>query len=198
MCKDCDQTEAISIREEVEEDLIMNSVVVDIGNRKCSAKLPFIQNPVVCLVPNKHKALRVYYQQLKKLKNNLTDKEEIILSEEKLQKLGYVDYVKHLSLEDQAMLRFNEIQNFIPWRVVWKLTSISCPCRLVFDASQPTDSGKSLNDTLAKGRNNMNKLQEILIRWSMHKVGFHTDVQKMYRLLFMGSSRVVTYQKVYA
>ena len=45
---------------------------------------------------------------------------------------------------------------------------------------QPTDSGKSLNDILAKGRNNMNKLQEILIRWSLHKVAFHTDVQKMY------------------
>ena len=178
-CKDCEQTEAISFKEEV-EDLINTSIVVDLEKRKCIARLPFIQDPLFCLLPNKHNALKVYYQQLRKLKNNIKDKEEIILSESKLQKLGYVDYVKNLSLNDQEILRFNEIKNFIPWRVVWKSTSISGSCRLVFDASQPTDSGKSLNDILAKGRNNMNKLQEILIRWSLHKVAFHTDVQKMY------------------
>ena len=43
-----------------------------------------------------------------------------------------------------------------------------------------TSSGFSLNDILAKGRNNMNKLVEIVIRWYTHKFAFHTDVQKMY------------------
>ena len=33
---------------------------------------------------------------------------------------------------------------------------------------------------LAKGKNNMNKLVEIVIHWSIHKIGFHTDVMKMY------------------
>ena len=50
----------------------------------------------------------------------------------------------------------------------------------MFDASQPTTSGYSINDILAKERNNLNKLQEILIRWLTYKVGFHSDVQKMY------------------
>ena len=31
-----------------------------------------------------------------------------------------------------------------------------------------------------KEENNMNKLQEIFIRWSTHQVAFHTDVQKLY------------------
>ena len=35
---------------------------------------------------------------------------------------------------------------------------MSTPCRLAFDASQPTSSGASLNDLLKKGKNNMNKL----------------------------------------
>ena len=26
----------------------------------------------------------------------------------------------------------------------------------------------------------MNKLQEIVIRWTIHEVGFHSDIQKMY------------------
>ena len=103
-----------------------------------------------------------------------------IRSEQKLQDLGHVDYVKNLSCELQEMLRNNEIQNFIPWRAVWKESSISIPCLVVFDASQATSSGFSLNDILAKGRNNMNKLVEIVIRWYTHKFAFHTDVQKMY------------------
>ena len=33
---------------------------------------------------------------------------------------------------------------------------------------------------LAQGKNNMDKLVKIVIRWSTHKTGFHTDVTKMY------------------
>ena len=31
-----------------------------------------------------------------------------------------------------------------------------------------------------KGRNSLNKLVQIFIRWRMHACGFHTDIQKMY------------------
>eukprot|EP00111_Clytia_hemisphaerica_P013773 TCONS_00040530-protein len=54
------------------------------------------------------------------------------------------------------------------------------PCRVVFDASMTTNSGFSLNDLLAKGRDNMNRLVDIFVRWRCHSVVFHTDVQKMY------------------
>ena len=77
-----------------------------------------------------------------------------------MQQLGYVDYVRNLKPEQQEMLR-SEIQKFIPWRAVWNGNSISTPCRLVFDASQPQVG--SLNNILAKGKNNMNKLVEIFI-----------------------------------
>ena len=78
------------------------------------------------------------------------------------------------------MLRNNEIHNYIAWRIAWKLTSVSSPCRPVFDTSQPTDTGKSLNDVLVKGRNNMNKLQEVFMRWTMHRVAYHCDLQTWY------------------
>ena len=78
------------------------------------------------------------------------------------------------------MLKNSPIQTFIPWRVVWKVNSISTPYRLVFDASQISNTGYSLSDILAKGRNNMNKLVEIAIRWYIHKVTFHSDIQKMF------------------
>ena len=117
---------------------------------------------------------------MKKLNQNPHDKEDVIKSETKLQSLGHVEFVRNLTPEQQEMLAKNPVQNFIPWRAVWNGNSISTPCRLVFDASQPTASGTSLNDILVKGKNNMNKLVEIVIRWSTHKIGFHTDVKKMY------------------
>ena len=37
-----------------------------------------------------------------------------------------------------------------------------------------------LNDILAKGKNNTNKLVEIVIRWSKNRIGFHADIKQMY------------------
>ena len=91
-----------------------------------------------------------------------------------------MEFVRNLTPEQQEMLTKNPVQNFIPWRAVWNGNSISTPCRLVFDASQPTASGTSLNNILAKGKNNMNKLVKIVIQWSIHRISFHTDVKKMF------------------
>ena len=182
-CKDClnnEHIENISIREEVEQDLIDKSVQVNTGNRCTTAKLPFIHNPMVKLSNNKDIALKSYNQQL--LNKNLQDKADLITSENKLQRLGHVDYVQNLSQEQQRMLSERDMKYLIPWRVVWKQNSISAPCRIVFDASQITNTGYSLNDVVEKGRNNMNKLVEIILRWMAHQVAFHTDRTKNVQL----------------
>ena len=57
-------------------------------------------------------------QQIKKLNQSIDDKKDIIESKEKLQQLGYVDYIRNLRPEQQEMLRRIEIQSFIPWRAV--------------------------------------------------------------------------------
>ena len=78
------------------------------------------------------------------------------------------------------MITDNPAQNYFLWSAVWKENSISTPCRIVFNASLPTDSKLSLNDILAKGTNNMNALVEVFMRWRVYASAFHTDVQKMY------------------
>ena len=158
--------------------MLNKSVKVDVASQRTTAFLPLMNNPSIKLAHNKEWALKVCNEQIKKLNQNTEDKKDVIESEEKQQQLGYVDYVKNLKPEQQEILR-REIQNFIPWRTVWNGNSISTPCRLVFDASQPTVPGWSLNDILAKGKNNMNKLVEIVIHWSIHKIGYHTDIEKM-------------------
>ena len=142
--------------------------------------LPFIGDPQTKLSPNKQVVMKVYSQQLRKLSKLPKDKTDILESEAKLQSLGFVDYVRNLPEEVRKSLSNNPIQNFIAWRAMWKPSSVSTPCRIVFDASQPTPSGYCLNDLLAKGRNNLNRLQDTFIRWSIHRIAIHTDVRKMY------------------
>ena len=187
-CKTCkhDNNEFISIKEEVEQTIINNSVHVDASTKTAVASLPFIADPSTRLANNKGKAVKVYNQQIKKL--SITDKQDIIDSEGKLQRLGFVDYVKNLPTQTQLMLKNHQMQHFLPWRAVWKGNSVSTPCRVVFDASMATSSGYSLNDILAKGRNNLNNLQEILIRWSTKPTAIHTDITKMYNTIQLKES----------
>ena len=135
---------------------------------------------IIKLYPNKTKVLKVYNQQLKKLSKQPQDIKQVIQSEKKLQDLAHDEFTRNLPNYLQIMLKDSLMQNFISWRVVRKTNSVSTPCQLVFDASQISNTGYSLNDVLAKGRNNMNKFVEIVIRWYIHKVAFHTDIQKMY------------------
>ena len=184
-CRNCKASEEharvdmMSVKKEVEQDVINKSVTVDTDRRIASALLPLIYNSFHKLAPNKDKALHIYDQQVDKLNQNPQDNKDVIQSEAKLQSLRYVGFVRNLTPEQPEMLTKNPVQNFVPWSSVWNGNSISTPCRLVFDASQPTASGTSLNVFLAKGKNNMNKLVEIIIHWSTHKTGFHTDVKKM-------------------
>ena len=50
----------------------------------------------------------------------------------------------------------------------------------LFYASQQTLSGTNLNDILPKGNNKMSKLVEIVLRFSKHRIGFHTDTKKIF------------------
>ena len=78
-----------------------------------------------------------------------------------MENLGHAEFLRNLTPEQQEMVAKHPVQNFIPWRAVWNDNSVSRACCLVFDGSQPTASGTSLNDILAKGKNNMKKLVEI-------------------------------------
>ena len=51
-----------------------------------------------------------------------------------------------------------------------------------------TASGKSLKDVVAKGCNQMSKLVEIVKRWLMRRIAFHTDVRKMYNSVKLNES----------
>ena len=131
-CKDCkheSSNDTISIKEEVEQSLINSSVKVDFDQSVSTASLPFIADPTTHLANNKDKAMKVYLQQVKKLNlpANVTDKEDILESEGKLQKLGYVDFVRNLPPDVQSRLRNSQVHYFIPWRLYGRATHSAPP-----------------------------------------------------------------------
>ena len=118
-CKRWGLIEEIRIQEEVEHDLINKSVAVEIEKSTCAAKLPFIVDPDSRLIPNLKTARKTYDLQVRKLNKSQSDHNDVIEAEDKLQKLGYVDYLENLDEKDRNMVLKNPVKYFTPWRVVW-------------------------------------------------------------------------------
>ena len=185
-CKECkcgEQIEYISLIDEVHQSLINKSVEVNLEKGEVVAKLPFLSDPVKKLKSNKSIAMKIYYAQIKKLGINPEDKADVILAEKKLSDLGFVDSIENLTDKQRKGIFDSALQYFIPWRAVWNSNSLTTPCRPVFDATVPTETGLGLNDIVAKGSNNMNFLVQVFIRWTIRRCGFHTDIQKMYNTI---------------
>ena len=85
--------------------------------------------------------------------------------------------------EKHEILQSSEKQVLMRRKVVWNENYNSALCRIASNPSHPTASGWSLNDMLAKDKNNMNKLVEIIICWSINRVVIHTDIKKIYNSL---------------
>lgn len=178
-CKKGSSIEEISIREEYEQNLIDKSVSVDPETNTSTAFLPFLDDPDKKLCNNIASARNVYNKVTKSLAKSPDDREMVIKAEEKLQKLGFVDWLENLPKEEQDLIKNGPVNYYIPWRVVWS-ASLSTPVRPVFDASMRPAVGHSLNEILPKGQNNMNNLTEILIRWSIKLHAYHSDISKCY------------------
>ena len=180
-CKNGPQLESVSIQEEIEERLIERCVTVDVEEGRSSARLPFVVDPDkrIAVDEQREMALKVFKAQVRNLSTREEDRVAVVESEQKLQDLGFVDWVSNLSDEQKALVS-SDVYYMIPWRAVHNENSVSTPCRLVFDASQGTRSGCSLNSMLAKGINSLNSLVGIILRWTTYPHVFTTDVSKMY------------------
>ena len=183
-CQNCKKSKDVvdsTIVEDVEQDLVEKSVDVNVEEGECSASLPFIADPKVRLSPsNEDSATKIYKSVVRSLSRNPQSKEDAIRAEKKLHDAGFVEYLENLPEEQQKKIMNSAVKYFHVWRPVWNSNSVSTDCRIVFDASYSPRGEESINSILAKGRNGMNSLVQICIRWSVRRFGFHTDISKMY------------------
>ena len=69
-CKNSDESEKTSLREEAEEQMIKDSVELDIQNRRIVCKLPVRGSEQDFLTTNRDRALKVLDQQCRKYSSN--------------------------------------------------------------------------------------------------------------------------------
>ncbi|XP_065086854.1 uncharacterized protein LOC135708681 [Ochlerotatus camptorhynchus] len=93
----------------------------------------------------------------------------------------YID-LGHMSL---ATTPASENCVFLPHHCVVKEDSSTTKCRVVFDASAKTSSGKSLNDILPAGPVLQDSLVNILLRFRFPPVVLAGDVKQMYRMVLL-------------
>ena len=183
-CKKSAKIESISLQEEMEQGIINNSVTVNLMVQYTSAFLPFLCDPTKKLVDNYSISEKIYFNQIKRLDSkSSTDKNEVVDALKKLINLGFISKYESLSEEEKCLIDNSPVRYYIPWTAVWNSNSLSTPCRPVFNASCPTKTGYSLNDLLPMGKNSLNKLGQIFIRWLIYTCAFHSDIQKMYNTI---------------
>ncbi|XP_029173720.1 uncharacterized protein LOC114942515 [Nylanderia fulva] len=74
---------------------------------------------------------------------------------------------------------------YLPHHGVLKKSSTTTKLRVVFNGSQRTRSGESLNSHLLTGANLLPALADVLFRWRWHRYVFVTDIEKMYRQILV-------------
>ena len=185
-CKDADTTEKISMREESEVKAIEDSVTLDFEGKQIVVTLPKRGKEEQFLSSNRDVALKVLDSVCSKASKNEQTKESILKAFDKLFKNGHAVFVHQLTEEELAKYKDKTVQFFLPWRIVYKLDSLSTPCRPVFDGSANTrrrpdgSGGRSLNDLLCKGRIDSLNLLKMIVRFSIGTFAVTGDFQQFY------------------
>lgn len=78
----------------------------------------------------------------------------------------------------------NVLIHYLPHHCVLK-ESTTTKLRVVFNASQKTSNGNSLNDTLAIGKAMQSDLITLLLNFRIFRYAFSADVEKMYRQILL-------------
>ena len=77
---------------------------------------------------------------------------------------------------------------YLPIHVVCKKSSSTSKVRAVFDASAPSSTGVSLNDTLLVGPTTHSSLFDVLLRFRLYRIALTTDISRMYRAILLDCS----------
>ena len=192
-CKDGERLEEVSLKEEQESYQIKNCVSYNATDKVVMTDLPFIHDPATHLADNKHVAMKILDSQVKLATKDDTIKEEILKSFQKLVDNGHLVKISDLTQAEKELT--NKPGYWIPWRAVHSSSSISTPCRLVFDASSRTKVGYSLNDCLAKGDSKLANLLHLLIQFRKGKAALSADIRMAYNTIKL-KSQYYRYQKM--
>ena len=178
VCKGGAVQEKLSLRQEAEQELVRESIQLDLEKGEATAKLPFIQDPNEKLVDNRSMAKKRLDSIINKYRKEPELKEGIMKAWAKMIEKGHLKFDDQLLPEEKEVIS-QGVSYWIPWNVSFK-DSLSTPIRPVFDASASTPSGFSLNSIIAKGIPDLVKLLALLLAWQMGVGACVGDISQFY------------------
>lgn len=96
---------------------------------------------------------------------------------------------EYLLLGHMKKVAYNPDENsntyYLPHHAVVRPHSTTTKVRVVFNASNPSSNGVSLNDVLHCGPPLQIDLIILLLQWRFHKIVFNSDIEKMYRQILV-------------
>ncbi|XP_025264939.1 uncharacterized protein LOC112638102 [Camponotus floridanus] len=96
----------------------------------------------------------------------------------------YRDFMEeYTDLQHMTLVKTSLINNsvcYLPHHGVLRTSSTTTKLRIVFNGSQCTPAGDSLNNTLLVEANLLPTLADVLLRWRWHRFVFIADIEKMY------------------
>ncbi|XP_037952450.1 uncharacterized protein LOC119682944 [Teleopsis dalmanni] len=139
-------------------------------------RLPFKDSPD-CLGLTHNIALRRFCSVERRLSSNRALKQDYQEFMKQYRELGHMTRVE--------TPKTNEPHYYIPHHCVLKPSSTSTKLRVVFDASCPTTSQRSLNDILLVGPTIQPELYLLLLQFRLHRYALTADIVKMYRQILI-------------
>lgn len=159
-------------------------------------RLPF-KTTEFCMGKSRNIAVATLLQMEKKFQRNPEWKAEYAKCINEYLELGHMELAKN-SDESLVTMRNNEKHYncyYLPHHAVIKASSTTTKLRVVFNASQKTTNGVSLNDVMLIGPTIQDDLLDILLRWRKHRIAVTADIEKMYRQFFVDEADV-DYQRI--
>ncbi|XP_071631892.1 uncharacterized protein [Temnothorax longispinosus] len=151
-------------------------------------RFPFKTGPPIEIGNSYHSAER----QLRGLERRLNADERVATEYrafmEEYERLGHMKRVPHDADTSSQYV-------YIPHHPVIRESSTTTRLRVVFNASNPTSNGTSLNDHLLTGQKLQTDLAAILLRWMLPRYVYSADITKMYRQIEI-DPRDVNYQRI--
>ncbi|XP_046661212.1 uncharacterized protein LOC124354637 [Homalodisca vitripennis] len=162
--------------EETKCDELFDSTHTRNGDGRYVVRLPFKTEPS-CLGSSRAAAERRFVSLERKFQTQLQFAE--------LYRNFMKDYkaTGHMTLLDKH--HADEPHYYLPHHGVIKESSSTTKLRTVFDASNKTTSGLSLNDVLLTGRKLQPDISSILINFRSHAIVFSCDIKQMYRQILV-------------
>ena len=157
LCNSCNRSNrtggpTMTLRSEVENLLLKNSVSIDLRTNRIVAKHVLPNNFKDLLGDNRAECERRLRTQLHKLaKRPDEERAQVRQCIKKLIDRGFVCTREEFTEEEKAAVEKNEGPYTLPVSIVFKQSSLSTPSRVCLDGSAKTNTGYSLNCLLPKG-----------------------------------------------